>query len=108
MLCDVRGNTRAIVLNFDLNLAINMTQTDPHPPLPVDAVGYGLDRIANQIDQYLFDLDMISGDIGQGGRIYPDSHPLSSSFVGKHADYFVRSLHKIDRTPSGLTFPQEV
>ena len=53
-----------------------MTQTDPHPPLSVDALGYGLDRIPNHIYQYLFDLDVISGDTRQGSCVDPDSHAV--------------------------------
>jgi hypothetical protein len=65
---------------------LRQTRCQSHPPLSVDAASYGLNRIANHIYQYLFDLDVISGDTRQGTPVDPDSHPLYSSLVGKHAD----------------------
>ena len=41
-------------------------------------------------------------------RLDPDNRPVGSSLVGKHADYLVRSLREIKRTPPELTFAQKI
>ena len=43
---DIGRDAAPVVLNFDLNLAIDKTLTNIHPPLSVAAFTHGFDRVS--------------------------------------------------------------